>query len=633
MTGRGQVGTTWDIGRSHKVNVAGRGSVQLTPANHVASGGEGAIYRPTRALCVKVWEDMAYAVQGRMDEKIRLLTAPALRHPHVVYPEAMVTDEQGRTVGYAMPWSEGWALPLAFTGTWRDAHGFTDEAAARFAEAMRQVVVHAHGLGAVLGDANELNVLGLGRGLSAAPRYIDVDSWSIGGIKGDKVLPTVYDYHSPPMGQAADWFAWACVTFQLLVGVHPYKGVHPAFKRGDMEARMRASVSVLDPLTRLSPATRPFTVVPPVLLDWYRQVFGTSSLRTPPPEVRMPPPEVRMNASRGGQMAAYVAQALVLRHGNLVVQPLHALQSAPLRQALPGVLLLAGGRLVDMTSGRDLGTGREDGAYLRLPDGGLGMAWIEDGHLLFTALALADAVVRGNTAQPLATDAAWVADGRLFAVVGDGLQEMSLRRIGGCWGAYPSRLWSLNANATVFGDGVAVMDALGSKYLAVPFGGNAMSMVRAPQLDGMRVLTGIRRGNTAILHAVDRTGGTYRASILLDLDTATCMMHVERTDDHGLSVSDVVTDTGIIVGWDAAGHLELSLPLPVPVQDTMVGAVAVVAGVSVGSGISVGAKPRYQCNLQRKQADVAGPRGMRLFAGPGGVCGWLDGQFSKLSLS
>lgn len=517
----------FDITKKFTVQIEGRGDIHVSPADHVASGGEGHVYRPSAgSLAVKVWDEPTRATTGRMTEKIKMLSA--LKHPAIVAPEALCRNARGSIIGYIMPWVTGWDLPLAFTNDWRSAHGFGDAEALAFVDQMRDVTAFVHGHDIVMGDANELNILGD----KGAPRYIDVDPWLPPGYRGDKIMPTIQDHHAAPFSREADWFAWAVVTFQLLTGTHPYRGTHPDFKRSDLEGRMKANASVFDPKTRLNAAVRPWSFVPSALVDWYEAAFQRGE-RGVPPAVGATRVPVRVKATAPMMTGALkITKAFTL--------------SAPFARVVgPDLIMLADGALLSLPDGRRVGTGDRRAVY----GGGVEAIVVHD-RIYF----------RIGVASPqdsnIAASRVWSAAGRLFGVTNDGIRELLLKDLGQHAALLPGRKWSLNPNATTFGDGAALFDALGAKYLVVPQPGLSVAMVRVRELDGLKPVSIIGRGRTIVMSLIDRSGTYSRATIVLDEALSGYQITSAPADDGALT--DAILNNGLILWITASGDLGLS---------------------------------------------------------------------------
>jgi hypothetical protein len=574
----------FDVTKPFKVEIEGRGALSLGPGDHVATGGEGHIFRAKKGkfsgLAIKVWDDPARAARDRMPDRLKILAT--LNHPSVVAPGPLVLDLSGRVTGFSMPFVDGgWAMPLAFTNDWRASQPFTTPDAIAFAAAMRETVRAVHSAHVVMGDANELNIIGTG----GLPRYIDVDSWIPRGFTGDKILPTIRDWHSPAFSAEADWFAWAVTTFQLLVGIHPYRGTHPGFARSDFEGRMKAKASVFDTDVRLPAAVRPFSVIPPALVGWYRDVFMKGYRGLPPDPAAI---QVAVTAA--------VTAPTTLSGGALEITDLYTIPAVALRTVAPGILLLTDGTLLNLADGRKLGRGDTKAAYIRLPDGSLASAKTEDGRVVF-------AVIRGTPGEKpvyqdsgIAAIAVWASANRLFAVVHDGLLELQAFSSSKGDTAVTGRKWSLTPDATAFGDGLALYDALGAKFLIAPFGQGAVAVIRVKDLDGLKPVAMLRRGRAGVMTLLDRKGGYVRAILVFSEDYSGCSLTLTPADTGDLS--DVITDSGLILRFDSSGHLEASSPV------TGAGRVADAGKMSTG----------------------------RLAVGPAGVYCLLQGRVVKLGL-
>jgi hypothetical protein len=118
--------------------------------------------------------------------------------------------------------------------------------------------------------------------------FIDVDSYQTPSFPATVLMESVRDRHAKTFSTDSDWFSFAVVSFQMFVGIHPFKGTYPAFQHlpdnaTKLDARMRANVSVLHPGVSVPAACLPFSVIPPNYLDWYRAVFEQGK-RLPPPQ-------------------------------------------------------------------------------------------------------------------------------------------------------------------------------------------------------------------------------------------------------------------------------------------------------------------------------------------------------------
>ena len=528
----------FDTARKHTISIEGRGTVTLGPGDYVASGGEGHVYRPSSgSVAIKIWEDSSRVISGRMVERIKALSV--LKSDMIASPEALVRSDKGDLIGYAMPWAKGADLPLAFTNDWRGNTKFGDAQALEFVNRMRDCVSYAHSHDIVLGDANELNILVSEIGKN--PVYIDVDPWIPRGFSGDSIMPSVQDMHSPLFTKEADWFAWGIVSFQVLVGVHPYKGYHPDFKRGDEEGRKKANVSVFNRKVELNKAVRPFSLIPKPLRSWYESTFQSSS--------RVIPPEVNTVATASITQPAILTAKIV---GKLTISKAFGMPAEFMRVIAPDRILCSDGTVLSLPDGRKAGVVEGGESFTMLDNGSsLMRVSVDDRKVVFGVVNMLHTALlswAGINAYQV-----WEASGRLFAVVDGGIVELQAREIGMKQMLLTGRKWPLNPNSTVFGGGAAVYDALGAKHLVVPQAGQAVAILRVKELDGMKPVSILAKGKTVIMTVIDRAGAYRRASFWLSDNLASYTAEFAPVSDG--SLSDVVLDSGVVLWIDSKGDL------------------------------------------------------------------------------
>jgi len=248
-------------------------SVRLGREHFVASGGEGTVYARD-GVAYKIFSDPTTAPDAR-----RIRELAAVQDPHVIRPETPVFDQDGRIVGHTMRFLAD-HIPYCrlFTRSFRDAANVGPEIVLRLARNLRKTLAAIHVAGITVVDLNPMNLL-----VSPDLRevfLIDVASWATPSFPATAVLDSVNDRHATHHGPESDWFAFAVVTFQAFVGVHPYRGTHPRVK--GLDARMQANVSVFDPAVKIPPICYRFDDIPPAWRDWYRRVFEDGERTAPP---------------------------------------------------------------------------------------------------------------------------------------------------------------------------------------------------------------------------------------------------------------------------------------------------------------------------------------------------------------
>lgn len=553
-----------------RVILPGKGEVLLQPQDHLATGGEGSVFL-RKGLVYKLYLDAAAARAKGMEDKIRLLAN--LRHPYIVAPIDILHDERHEMIGYYMPAAPGVPLLKVCTGAWRDANGFTDTQATRLVENMRLAVLEAHTLKAVIADGNETNWLAHG----VEPRVIDVDSWQIDRFRATAIMASIRDFHGAQPSEGADWFAWAVVSFQVFTGIHPYKGTHPDFRRGDLEARMRAQVSVFDTQVRLNTAVRDFACIPSALKDWYQGVFVHGERNPPPSALAAAAPKI---AARRQPAAATTTGAL--RHEHLLTLP-----GTVGHLADNGIAILeVDGALVAYDIPRRqriVGLGRQ--SVDRLLDGQACLVRLGAGLVLLQVFGGAlkgqhvvgehdPAPARPELAPlPCAAEKLVALGGRVFALDHAselGMSELALDRLGERVLLSIRQSWPVRTLATRFFDGFGVMDCLGTPFIVLPEGDDALLIHRAASLRGYHLINGYARNrHCVLLHGIRRRDGQ-----LCRLRLRLGAVEYERVEEvvvddaeldvavTGRGIAVAIFEDGEVTVWNTAGDKERRITDP-----------------------------------------------------------------------
>ncbi len=515
----------------------------LGPTDHLATGGEGAVYARGDVV-YKVYLDPAKAQAARMSEKLALLRQ--LKHPGIAAPTGALHDSRGGFLGLTLQRVDGEALCRLFTNTWRDAHGFGVDQTRKVVAATREIVQAAHQQHAVLVDGNELNWL---VSANLKPTAIDVDSWQLPGFPGTAIMPSIRDPLVKSMfNEGSDWYAWAIVTFQLWTGIHPFKGTHPDFARTALAERMQANASVFDARVRMPAAVRDFSDIPPGLKSWYESVFKGQHRASPPDPLSSVVPA---NAPKR-------LQVLQSNTRTLRIERLGAL-AGRVRAAFNGFVLHEEQqelRLWDATTKRpvaDLSSAQlrkllsRQAAVVRLPAGQ--PVWLE----LDAAVLRIDAtMLSGNPVRshlPSRAKALWQSGNRVFAVVeaaSEGLVELGAMPLGDKMALTVLRQWPVSALSSRLFCGVLVQDCLGSPFLGVLEGAGLMQGP-APQLRGYDVSEGFGLDRDQVwLLAVRKTDGEL---VRLRLQWATdryTVVHEEVIATPELNAIGLGTGVGLV---------------------------------------------------------------------------------------
>jgi hypothetical protein len=261
--------------------VPSKGQIRLGRSEFKAQGGEGAVY-VKGSNAYKIYFDPTRCIpQAKIDE------LSVLVQPNIIRPLELLIDGRNRPAGYSMrSIGKAHALCQLFPRAFRQRNNLTPDLSLRLVRQLQTGVSHIHSRGILIVDLNEMNFL-VAADFSEL-FFIDVDSYQTPSFPATVLMESVRDRHAKTFSTDSDWFSFAVVSFQMFVGIHPFKGTYPAFQHlpdntTKLDERMRANVSVLHTGVSVPAACLPFSVIPPNYLDWYRAVFEQGG-RLPPPQ-------------------------------------------------------------------------------------------------------------------------------------------------------------------------------------------------------------------------------------------------------------------------------------------------------------------------------------------------------------
>lgn len=485
------------ITKNQEITLENRCSLILKPSDHVATGGEGSVYKPSSDTIIKIYSDTKKMQKDGMAAKIGLLKK--IQHQFIVAPKGLVYKNQ-QPIGYYMKFEEGVPLARVFTTAYQQRENFTNKDNLNLVDGMKTVVETAHKHSAVLVDANELNWLVSRKGKYAEPRVIDVDSWAISNWKPSVIMPSIRDWHTHGFNEQSDWFSFAVVSFQVFTGIHPYKGMLNGFKPNDIEERMKKNLSVFAPNVRLNAAVRDISKIPGPLLNWYESVFQ-NGLRVQPPS----PYDVTNKTPK----AAVIQKAITTPSGLLIMDVLFdSINDIPVQVYPCGVARLRSGKIVNLNNKKFFNKSFSDECEVVSTEWGYLVAEIDKVQGLVFSLVSNDGQV---TALPsiLKSNKLVRMFNRLFVVTPQGLSEVIVKKFSDPL-LVVQKTWQVLGQSTNWFNGVGVQDAMGAMYLIAPFDESACQYVRTPNLDGKRVINAISGNRYVALVVLETKTGLYK---------------------------------------------------------------------------------------------------------------------------
>ncbi len=534
------------LSRSTQFTLEGLGVLSISPNDHVATGGEGSIYRKAGTV-IKLYTDAGKMERDGMSGKIGRLAR--LNHPFIVGPKGLVLGNKGQAVGYYMNWAEGQPLSRVFTNDFRQREGITDKHAAQLVEHMRDVTRFAHDHATFMVDPNELNWLAVLGGKTPEPRALDVDSWVIEGNIPATVpkMPSIRDWHSPLVSRESDWFAWAAVTFQVFTGIHPYKGGLDGYKPSEMERRMKDKASVFTSGIRLNQAVRPFDCIPAKLRMWYEAAFQQGERSIPPSP---------FDTTTVLPKAAKVKRVATTVTGTLVYDQLYRAptsQDHAVRIFSCGLVLLGSGKLYDLDSKRIVGAVSSSTCEVVRVEGYWLIADKKNGTWVFSCIN-ANSLNSTDLTVTLQGHQAVTQGNRMFMVTDQGLMELKLMFF-----AKPTlstgQTWGAMLNSTHWFEGVGIQQGLGATFVFVPFSDSACAQVRVKELDRLTPVSAKAGNRFVTVMCVDRNGEYQKFELSFSADYKTYTLWQGEAESPELNLAILPKGVMATIVQDTKLHL------------------------------------------------------------------------------
>jgi len=494
--------------------------INLSQKNFVAKGGEGSIFKKSNTA-YKIYEDLR-----KMIPLAKIGELNKLNHPSIIRPKDPIYSDQKHLVGFTMDWLGDGTVALCklFTNTFRDKNGIEPDMTTKLVENMKEVIHFVHQNDCLIVDGNELNYM-VNKDF-VTPYLIDVNAWKTPSFEATAIMPSIRDWTTDKFDKNTDWFSFAIVAFQLFVGIHPYKGKHPSYKKNDFINRIKDGVSVFKSEVRLPPAARDFNLIPAGYKEWFFKIFDHGN-RVPPPHL---PGEL-------GRVSVQVH--LIQSTDNFEIRELAEFaenilfHNAQYNLTKTANHITIGKTPYNVKSAEVVFTPLEQIPIL---------VKIVDNKIKFKALNHKDPEIDLTVTDMMITNNV------LYLRNRERLMEMDFRVMGGKVHPVIKRTWNIEANAAQLFSNIIVQSALGSAVLAIPLSTHTKSAFitkRISELDEYQIIDAKYENRVCIL--TGHTSGRYdRVIIIFDEKHDKYRIRVVKNIDYG-TINFTTLDNGVCV--------------------------------------------------------------------------------------
>lgn len=504
--------------------------ILLTAQNFVAEGGEG------RVFVQDAWAyKIAHAPQKVLPPaKLRELSV--LDHPLILRPHALVYNAKRHAAGFKMPYvADTLALPRLFTHDFRRQFALENHQILQLLAQMQSTLSFIHQHQCLLIDGNEINYLVSSD--CSTPYFIDVDSYQTPSFPGTALMPSIQDYHSQGFSPLTDWFAFAVVACQLLLGIHPYKGKHPKLKT--LAERMRANISIFNKSVSLPATVRDFSVIPPVWRDWFIALFEQGKRCAPPDlpadfQVISVPLTISTSAERFQMRLLKTYPAAIRQH----------------YYALGKTWVIAGNQVFSEQGIWELP--EPTAPVLYEPNQGIFLAAVLNKGLL----QIENLSTHERISTQLAAQRLLQINNQLYVIQRDQLIAVAITRFGKNLLVSAGRSWQIMPNAHQVFEGLLSQTVFGQTYLIIPYLPTACLIQNIPELQPYKLISGKHQNGVVMLLGYQQ--GRYDL-IILCFDLQYQQYQARIIPDRDMAELNFTTlDNGTVITIFQDGELEVS---------------------------------------------------------------------------
>jgi serine/threonine protein kinase len=461
-----------------------------------------------------------------------------LKNRAIIKPEDVLLDEKNRIVGYTMPLvKHTYTLCQLFPKAFRQRENLSHTQMFEMIKKLQEIVKHCHDNKILIVDLNEMNFLS---DSSFSEIYaIDTDSYQTPSFPATAIMDSIRDRHSPNVfNEGTDWFSFAITSFQMFIGIHPYKGKHTKLK--DIEDRMMKNISVLNKDVAIPPVCYDTQIIPPNYLKWYDAVLEQGK--------RLPPPF-------GNEFVQLVATRIKTIVGS------NKFDIQEIKDCLDDIynfMTFAGVELIT-TEKNILFNNKKLNSLPNFKSVGVSH---KKNHVIFAKseggkLFLFDFTAQRDIATNIDSDAVMAFNGTIYNKIGGNIVEIHFMETGADIVPTSKVVCQTMENATTFFDGVVFQNMLGAYYATIFPTVGLSYQVNIKELKGYSKILDAKYDNKVLfVVAIDAKGKTDQLVIRLDdkFETYDIRKHENITFT---GINFVVLDSGICVCINPSDQVEL----------------------------------------------------------------------------
>ena len=505
--------------------------ITLTDRDFKCKGGEANLYIKN-GIAYKVCHTPSIMIPEAKVKELQNLDSPL-----IIRPVDYIFDDD-KLVGFTMKALDATCVPLVklFTNSFRDANNITNDHVIALNENIKHETYDIHNRNILIVDGNELNYMVDDDFVT--PYFIDVNSWQTPSFPATAIMPSIRDYATKGFSILTDWFSFSIVSFQLFIGIHPFRGIADGFKKKDLAGRIKANVSVLNPKVKVPDAARDFSLIPSAYMDWYFKLFEKGE--------RIPPPALPGTA---GETQVKI----------ILIQSTNSFEIREIKEYPDEVLYYGNffGNSITKTKKQiyinrtDYNVSQGVEVVYVMPEMVPMFVKIEDKHVELKSLD------SNYTVKPVNIKCSqlMINNNILYLKNRGKLVEMHFEVFGNTIIPTPKKVWKTEEQSSEMFSGVVAQSVLGDAFLVIPYDGKCKN-VKTPELDDYRIIDAKYENGVCVV--IGHKDGQYDKLIFkFDAGSKYSFRVIEDVDY--LPINFVALDNGLCIMINEDDSVEIFL--------------------------------------------------------------------------
>lgn len=436
--------------------------ITLNDNDFLTEGGEGKIYIKGGTV-YKIFFDPKQMIPTKKINELSVLKS----EKQILGPKEIIFSSNNIPIGFTMDYVSKTA-PLAqlFTTSFRDRYSIQPKDTITLVENIMKIIQFIHNNNILIVDGNEFNYL-VDNNQYVEPYFIDVNCWQTPSFPATAIMDSIRDWTTNKFTKESDWFGFAIIACQLFVGMHPFKGKHPNFKKGDLKSRIQKNVSIFNKNVTTPPVVRSFDLIPTEFRNWFIDLFEKGKRTLPPAIV--------------GKIIAKPQITMIIGTNKFDIKEIF---KAP--ENILGCNMLFGNNIIFTDSyiiiNKTKYSSPSKTCGIILENNNPLVVDIINDQLSIKELANNNQIIT----SPITAEKFMIVDNRLYIKNKNKFTEMKITNLGKLI-VSPGTSWNVLPNATKILKGILFSNVLGKIHFYIPYKENACAIIPVHELNGYKI--------------------------------------------------------------------------------------------------------------------------------------------------